>query len=250
MVVLGQDIVEQGPFQVWSRQFGWQTERVFTGTLAAIRATILQFQQPGEADEIQFENNNDGTATIRARYNTDGSPGVTEEVPTTLWELLSNGGEKSIYEHPRALALPLTTVQAIKIAVESNGETPYTPTGANDAWLYDRAGKGQDKFTFAAYSVRLTQTVGNTYSQQIADNNVLQIYTTTQLTAEADSFSAPMPARFSYKINQIPEQTAVGFLWGWLKQPSNETQIAGGKIQIVTEYWLELWDTTTYSVKT
>lgn len=248
-IVIGQNIAEQGRRISWSRQTGYDTERVFIAEMQAALGIMYSFQAPGEADTVELIDNQNGTATILARYNTDGSSGQTEEAPTTLWEIVSNTGEKSIYEHPRTLTLPLEVIQAIRTAVDNNGDPPYTPVGGNATWLYDRAGKGQDKYFFASYAVRLTQTVGNTFSQQISDNNVLNIYTTAQLFNEAQGNGTPIPARLRFKLENIPTQTATGFVWGYLKQPSTENQVGGGKIQIITEWILELWDALTYTPK-
>jgi hypothetical protein len=114
--------------------------------------------------------------------------------------------------------------------------------------------RGTEAYQAYQYSLKLTQTKGSRWGASIADVNVLHIYTTDQLIVEAASNDTPINGRMQFKMAAIPEEYAMqtggailtGYKWGWLKSPSSENYLSGVKIQIETEWTLELWSTFVY----
>jgi len=127
---------------------------------------------------------------------------------------------------------------------------------ANAALLqdfYNLKLSGADGYRRQQYVLKHTTNVASNYSANIADIGVDCIYTPAQLLTECQStalWATPIYSRLSYKIAhvpQVPASTPANFQWGWLKSASTETTSPYNRIQIETDFTLEMWSTRLYT---
>jgi hypothetical protein len=195
------------------------------------------------------------------------------------WEMPGQDDVKGLLEHPTVIGWPRKFQQQFRSAVR--GDDPAFGD-TFDSKLTELKKRAKEYFTEGSaqynqvlamfenilndtayivpqYVLRLNQNVGSRYSKQISDSNIGCIYSTTQVITEATANSVPLPGRYEYKLKSIPAKpnssgisidTEYGrqndFVWGWLKKNSTESQIAGGKIEIQTEWVLDLWSELIY----
>lgn len=202
-----------------------------------------------------------------------------EEKPIDDWEIPASEAALDLFEHPDVLAMekanPGTSGfirQSVKNYNESEsvGDFLFNISLNNAAntliakMLFNRLTKGGTHFRKGQYVLSHTQTISSAYSKNLVDTNVLKVYSFSKLKTEItdSSLVVKCPPRLLAKIdgifaNQKPTGIDVtGFLnsagigndhlWGWLKSPSPERLIAGNKIQITTNYTLELWSLLEY----
>lgn len=259
-------------------QRGYVTEDAYEGPSEFVAAATLSLDK----DQSWSIDNSDAPRSVLTIRTPDRTDTPTNEDMVFAWEIAANEIQKPILTHPKAMKLgsymradildrfnqtetyegkPMTyslKKEALKVAGESlYGGTPESPHELTimSIYLLDRLIANQDSFQSGLYVARLTQTVGSRYSKQISDSNVEKIYTTEELISEGTANGTPMPDRLQYKLRQIPEKQAtdkdgvvdnVNFRWGWLKKNSTETQTARYRIQIVTEWVLDLLPTFDY----
>ena len=179
------------------------------------------------------------------------------------WELLGNDVEKSVYEHPNALALGDKMLTAIKIAIKeiedasvldsstvyATNETNLTAiatligvSSANALSLFRLIVKGTTAFVLSQYVLRRTQTVSSRAQLQYSYANVEKIHTAAQVWADS---TMPEPVRFVISTMTAPTAQA-GYTWGWLKKTPTLTQAAANKFQSTQEWWLDQWSDFLY----
>lgn len=96
------------------------------------------------------------------------------------------------------------------------------------------------------YVLRHSTNVSNRWTQNIADDNVGQIYSTAELITEVTNAALwinTLPPRLVYKISNIPvPDPQLGYFWGWKKSRSRELTAANNRVNIITYYTLALWN--------
>lgn len=196
-----------------------------------------------------------------------------------FWEMPGNSVQEGIIWHPRSLGMPPDLIKVINNAIQAIDEGQFTVAEqitniqnfidtlsiADKAtlkaqavnlflYMYRRKDIGAD-YLKSQYTLRLTQIVANNYALQISDVGIEKIYSNGQLGAEANANGTPIPARLAYKIDHLPVQQAVfsvdgvvdtTYQWGWLKLTSSERQTPTRRVEIVTEWWLDLWSLYAY----
>ena len=259
MSAIGTNLVQSG-FRIIKTKEGKRYVRVFEGTADAVNGLISSLG----ADQ-EYEIDDDRAPLYAVTITTpDIDDTTSNEEEAFLWELAGNDAQKSIFEHTKSLALTSkvlgvirSSVAAVEAAEPADAAGVYsTATGdittaagvlqADALSLFDFLLNNQDSYLDPQYVLKLTRTVGSRFSPTAADNKVFRLYTTGEVLSEANTQATPVPSRLQAKVNAIPARTSTGYLWSWLKKPSTETQIAGGRIQITTEYVLELWATYFY----
>lgn len=235
---------------------GLSTVDIYEGTSDACQAAILSItsDQEYELDDSQTPLYR---LTIKTPDYTDG-----RESYEWRWEVLGNDAQKDIYEHPQTLywagqAGGDTDIRTIREAMQNPiPDTSPAITNTQLTSLYNLLLRGTTHFLSAQYALRLTKTVGSRYLGEVSEDGVLRIYTSQQIIAEQAGW--PMTARIQaralalqdtyppYIVYSTPANPQ-GYTWGWLRKPTTETEVAGGKVQIQTEWWLELWSLYVYS---
>lgn len=241
---------------------GWQTTWTYQSTYPILAAKAIQFQvgSPGAKQNITRVDGPIWKLVVIFDFLNDG---VSVEVPINTWELLGNDVQKDLYEHPTTLALGINTISAVKVAVQSvSSSSPGQEQAAKTTAvanlravagpnadvaeeLFNLIIKGTTHFYVSEFVLRHTQTVSNTYQTQFALNDIEYIYTTDQLQLEA-----AIPTNIVFDIASIAEPAAKdGYLWGWLKRSPQISIVAGAKVQVTQEYWLDQWSTYAYFTK-
>jgi hypothetical protein len=122
-------------------------------------------------------------------------------------------------------------------------------------YIYTMYQQGTTGFRRQQYVLKHKTNVSNRWSANIADYGIDNIYTPAQLISEVTNYGLwifPLPDRLVYKLLAIPVPVSSGFLsgenylWGWLKSGSTETTEALNRINIETDYVLELWNLSLY----
>jgi len=131
------------------------------------------------------------------------------------------------------------------------GQTPDVSIFANTfvSAAYSLNQRGSPDFRRGQYVLRHRSNISSRSGANIADIGIDQIYTPAQLLSEVQSgiWAYPLPNALAYEIANIPSYNAAGYLWGWLKSAPTKTTTANNRIEITTEYTLELWSTYYYN---
>ena len=206
------------------------------------------------AARIQYNWTKSPTRSVLVANASSSQLGFSEVICDT-WQILANETQKDIKEFPGFQAMEASYPGTIGYVVWdvnllNQGLPPGTPAPASGAlpqsgYLAELLYRGATHFALGQYVLRHTTNVGNQYAANIADVNVERCYTTAQLLAEVQSSSLwtfPLPGRLAYKLQNIVAPAAqTHYQWGWRKLPSPENTTANNRVELTTEYWLELW---------
>ncbi len=105
-------------------------------------------------------------------------------------------------------------------------------------------GKHVDSFYVGQYVLRHSINISNFYTASLpGDGSVEHVW------APGDLLSAfAIPAYLSQKISSIPEPDfQARTLWGWRQLPSTASTAAQNRVDVSTEWWLDLWSTDLYA---
>jgi hypothetical protein len=188
---------------------------------------------------------------ISPDYPGGGSVGIQQ----SNFQLAGNSLQFDMREHPKALGLGPAILKRIDNAID--GETAeiraealadVTTAGGNTLELYNllRQRKGSGTFFKPQYVLRFDRLASTRASIDVGFSNVGKILTTAQMVAE----TGPPPGILSSidDAATLTQPAAVsGYQWGWLKQTPTVQTVAGNKIQISGEYYLEFWSTWLYA---
>jgi len=113
--------------------------------------------------------------------------------------------------------------------------------------------RGSTSFVRGKYTLKHTTIAPNTYSSNVSDFNVCNIYSIAGLLSECQSRSLwlmPLPSFLSYKISAYPVPATIppNFYYGALKMRSPAVLAARGRIEITTEYLIDTWPIHTYGM--
>jgi len=235
-------------------RFGTVVTRTWAGTQTAVLQAIKTLSRD-QTYRIDTSNAPEWRLIIRTGDD-DTESQSTEE--SYHWEAPGQELAKSIYEHPNVLrGASEEDVRSLRKWIEDpppDTSPPITSWTAAMQAVYYLAIRGQLQYLTASYSIALIKFVGSRYARQTTDVGVLKLYTTEELISENEA-DAPLPERLKFKLRAIPAPGAPElsvrkdrrpfFLWSWLKKPGTETQM-GRKIQIRTEWTLDMWCTFLY----
>jgi hypothetical protein len=250
MTILGDPVALKSIERVSDPTRGPSTVAVYTGTIEALNAVaatsspdqVVRLVQAGPLGEL----------TISTADYVDSQ---TSSIVIPKFELLGNDIQKSLYTHPRSLALGkdsngIEIVSLVKQKYEylreNNKAEANKITLLGDASeLFDMLLRGETDYVASQYVFRLTQTVSSRYSEKVVFSNVDRVYSTLQLLSETNP-----PASLVFSVAQIPVPSTVpsGYNYGWLKKTPTVLTISGNKIEITLEYWREIWSAYAYPV--
>lgn len=253
---------------------GMATRKIFRGAVATMQGYSAQLIAAGVPHSFtpDVERGDAEIIISSSRINDDDE---TEETPVDDWEIQGSDASLDLFEHPNSLRLEKASPgvlgfikQSVKLYNESEspGEFTFTVSLGSSALntlatqLFNRLIRGGTHFRKEQYVLTHTQTISSAYRENIVDFNVEKIFTFDQLIDEITDaeWTTPCPGRLVAKIEHIEEEEApdssfyseTDYKWGWLKSPSTERTVAGNKIQITTNYTLELWSLYEYAVAT
>ncbi len=184
----------------------------------------------------------------------------TQQFTIDTWQILGNEVQLSILSHPTILAMDLDNhdLRVLSTAFQNQDQDwddVYSQMHdiGNSIVLerfYSLYLRGTTDYQRGQYVLRHTTNAPSIWSQNVADTNVDTIYSTAQLLSEVQNSGLwifPLPGRLAYKIGAIPVLgPQANYEFGWLKHAATETTAANNRIDISTEYTLELWTTDLY----
>ena len=213
---------------------------------------------------ISYEN---GKATLETEDNRGN-------VTIDTWEIGVNRTTRSSFQNPLDIAA-LTTNDLKVIAraaqdglsimdalaalnADMTGGTPYTlpdiTTPSATQRFYDRViTLGQDSYSLDQYTLRHTTNASNRGYYNVADANVNCIYTYAHFISEITNTSYwifPAPNEILGALSTIFGQLsspASNFMQGALKGGSPRATAANNRINITTEYAIDVWSTDEYT---
>jgi hypothetical protein len=237
MRVLGQPYAISNIVRGFDPVRGPSTEVTFTGTIEALNALNLTLASDQTARLVQ------STSPLAELIVTtpDYYDSTSTDQSTLKYELLGNDIERSIWNHPSAIALSDEDKTNIKAAILDPQGSAIEAIG--DALsVYNLLRNGTDSYTVSQFVFRVTQTVSSRFTTRVGFSNLNRIYSTTSMVSETGP-----PSTLIFSVSSIPSSTAPsGYAYGWLKRTPTVSQTAGNKFEITIEYWLETWSTFIY----
>ena len=214
-------------------------------------------------------NYNQGKCTLEV---TDNRGNVTIDT----WEIAVNRTTRASFQNPLDIAAlssndlkviayaaqngvtVLDAVTALNAGPPAPG-TPYTnpdvTTPSKYATVFDRViTLGQDSYQFDQYSFKHTTNASNRGYYNVADANVNSIYTYAHFISEITNTNYwifPCPAELLAALSDIFAGLASAqsnFMKGALKGGSQRITAANNRINISTEYEIDVWSTDEYAI--
>lgn len=170
------------------------------------------------------------------------------------WQLLANEIQKSLYEHPMALAVEQAfpgTLDKVRRDFDllSQGEAVGSPApdpGAVATYntLIALLRRGTTHFALGQYVLRRTLSVSNFYTGTVPGEDLVETILSPATVLALDGLSPVISA----KIASIPVPAAhTGYAWGWRQLPSTIINTANNRSDVNTEWWFEEWSTDVYT---
>ena len=241
---------------------GWSFNQKFSGLSVLQMQTLANiYSASGCAYTVSYDN---GMATLETEDNRGN-------VTIDTWEIGVNRTTRGCLQNPLNIAalggvgsvdlLALASFAAGDVVVTGT-QTQYDATKAyivagdnNPAALrlLDRMNTGQDSYQFDQYTLRHNTNASNRGYYNVADLNVNCIYTYANLIGEITNFGYwifPAPPEILGAISDIFAGLAsplAYYMQGALKGGSQRTTTANNRINISTEYALDVWSTDEYT---
>lgn len=242
-----------------ARGYIYRTDYVGAGQ-AQMQALQYDYVRAGVACRLTFHRGDSCSLEVED---------ATQAYTIDTWQIVGNDENRDGLSHPvLASTLAAASLDADKIINQmrahlKNDDDPTALFAAGGDFygappivkaFYSLQLRGSEEYRHSQYVLRHTTNAPNRYTANISDVGVEMVYSTSKLLTECQNSGLwifPLPARLAYKIGQIvlpppfgvlpPNASAAGYTFGWLKSPSTETTAANNRIDITTEYTLELW---------
>lgn len=254
------------------------TELVFDPQCGVRQITSLKGISQSQMAALQAEYQAGGVPCT-FKQNQGGTYSLDVDDPSQLylidtWQVVGNSEEIEALSHPLILLNPDFS-DSVRDHMRKNlsesvpVETVFDATNG-DIILKDFAGvelallqrwyslmnRGAVAYKRGQYVLRHTSNAPPGWSHNVSDIGVEQIYSTANLLSEVTDpylWAYPLPQRLITKLSDITSSPPIipmglTYFFGWLKQPSTETTGAHFRIDITTEYILELWSNDFYSI--
>lgn len=232
--------IPQADEQEWVPGIGWTTIKVWVGPKDAIGQLALSLAAAGGYSRIRTYSGDNVTYRLNAHFGGVDDPG--NDVATETWELIGQGIQEDLFNHPKSRALDSTEIGSIEEynqnrALLKNSSPALTTADGTSLWLLLK--NNQNAYQDTYYVLRQTQVAAQQATLNVSVANVQKIHTLYNLPAMTDEMWNT--------IYVIPSRTApAGYTYGYLKQPPHITQTVGGRVQVVQEWWLYSWSNYVY----
>lgn len=165
----------------------------------------------------------------------------------TTWELVGNNIQKSIFEHPRTLALSYSDIELLRDKTTSERIANITSLSSLDArWLADILIRDTDSYTEDQFVFRITQIVPRNSVAVIALNNSQDIYSTSQIIAETGPGAVLLTALAT--IDSTPIAVTAGYAYGWKKSAASFQQVGYNRFATTIDYVQSVWSMYLYDL--
>lgn len=230
----------------------------------------LTFQSAGRSDPSQMSPAETGYNLIAGDFSAAGDfkgarhtltvttpedpTGDSEVSVTAQFELLGNELQKDIREHPIALALGYEKLKIIDGVLNGDLKSPGVKYSESDilagnmthVYRYLRQRNGNGGYHKSQYVFRYTRITSNRAVIDVGFTGVERIHTTAQMVAQTGPPPGILASIADAYTTSVPAAVA-DYQYGWMKKTPTVTNVAGNKVQISGEYWLEEWSTIFYA---
>jgi hypothetical protein len=242
----------------YSPTSGWSYDQEFAGLDPNQMQTLADtYRAVGCEYDLSY---GDGKATLRT---VDNRGNITIDT----WEIGVNHTSKSSLQNPNngvALAYQEIIARAIKDGSSLDAARQSLEDDTGDVYADDiesvpaamrlrkRMLNGQDSYNFDQYVLRHTTNASNRGYYNVADANVNKIYTYSQFLNEimdGGYWFFPAPTEILSALSVIFGNLATAganFLQGALKSGSPRSTAANNRVNIVTEYTIDVWSSDEY----
>lgn len=129
---------------------------------------------------------------------------------------------------------------------------PATGSGALQ-FFFNEYARGRTNYLHSKYTLKHTTCCPDTYSSDVAEFNIEEIYSISQLLSEVQNATLwilPLPNYLAYKILSypIPINMPPNYAFGALKLRSNAVVAARGRIEITQSYLIDAIAVPTYGL--
>ncbi len=202
---------------------------------------------------------NRGNVTID---NWEINPGRTTkgslQNPRNIADITNNGGTQAYMKIVADYAAGVgtnTTVALVNAAIATQLGSDGLTNCANAALAFvDRYSRGSTSYSVDQFSLRHTTNASNRGFYNVADTNVNYIYTYAELLSEITNWNYwvfPCPNEMIGALSVIfanldpvnPGQVDTSYMQGALKGGSGRVTAANNRINIITEYAIDVWST-------
>lgn len=165
--------------------------------------------------------------------------------------LTNNDGSEYLENGVPGATVPLYTIFLNKLDPPSNLQTISGQLGLQ--FFAQEYFRGRTQYLHSKYTLRHTTLAPDTYSSNVADFNVEQIYSIAELLTEVQDAALwilPLPDYLAYKILNypIPVNMPPLYTWGALKTRSNAVVAARGRIELTQSYLIDAVAVPTYGL--
>lgn len=209
-------------------------------------------------------NRNKHHSSLRATYS-GGQDGLPDESQVN-WQLFANELQKDIFLSTfadRGVAIYehlLTDVRRAKSFKDDDGPNSpdaaairthiaSTPAIAPALTYYDKLlhslDHGQTSFGTIQWVLKFSGTISNFYNGAVPGQSGAG---TVYFPSTILGFALPNPIRNMIETIEAPDSVS-GFTWGWRQLGSTATTTAHNRVEISTEWWLDLWNNNYYPVE-
>jgi len=243
---------------------GTSTIKVYDGSLSGVNTVIAGLSS---WDQWDRDDSNAPLYRLTVRQPLDANGAESLEWG---WEVAATEERRDMKEHPVAINIVNAlnaqsaksgtdalrqVIQAVDDATDLLFVEGVLPNEATRVFerLYNVMLKGQTHFAWPHYTLRFNATVGAAFAGAINDDGAYRVYSASNIISQFNNF--PMYARTQARVLALQAFDPAtlfasagvtglsGYTWGWLKKPMSETQLRDFKIQLSTEWDLDLWET-------
>lgn len=217
---------------------GWSGQWSVAGPKAGVRGLLNQLAAQG----FSFRYVSDQSPHAQVVYSNPGEvlPGVAE-VPQTVWEVFSGGGEIDLLEADVAACNSLTDAErrAIRDAINSPAEDESPALNGDAVGVYLLMLSGVRSFRVNVPSLRVSKLVSGGYGVRASLTNVGRIISTDTLIIQeaVPSLLVHLPSYSSGRAN---------FSYGWYKNHPTVQQVGANKFNVSQQWDFGFWPNLIY----
>lgn len=206
---------------------------------------------------IAFRWVNSGVKSTLDATVSGGTAGFPD-IPQTSWQLLANEGQFSVLEGQYALQQETkfpgiaNDIKAGAAALDSGDKVTYLsilqdlPEDQQSAYttLVSLLSRGTTHFARGQYALKRSVSVSNFYTGGVATESQAEL-----ILGFGEVFNFGLPGAIESMIASINQPNAQeDHVYGWRQLPSTAVTGAQNRVEISTEWWLDLWSTVLYGL--
>lgn len=173
----------------------------------------------------------------------------------TNYELVNSPQSRSGYEHPKAdityngsASVSEAQMREIKKAVKAERapSASIVPNPSNAYTLYEHMRKGKDSYFSWGATFRVVHIISKIATVAVSYLDVGRAYSSQALILETGA-SGIYAAAINAAYNNFEFRVPPGHTLGWLKTKPSFNTVAGNRVAVTIEYYLEAWSDFYYT---